>query len=710
MTGAREPTDGPPADQTLAGSASPFLRHGAEQPVDWMPWGVAAFRRARDQDRPILLDIGAVWCHWCHVMDRESYEDPEIAALINERFVPVKVDRDERPDVDSRYQRAIQILAGQGGWPLTAFLNPAGEAFYGGTYFPPRDAHGRPSFRRVLDEIHRIWREDRERVGEAAAAVAADLARIARSEASPGELDRALIRDAIGAISGVYDRRHGGFGRAPKFPNAGAIMLLLDDWLDPAEGAEGAGGERAREMAVRTLEAMADGGIYDQLGGGFHRYSTDERWLVPHFEKMAYDNGTLLEALARAASVVDSATLRRAAEGVVRYYREVAPELHQAGGFPASQDADIGPDDDGDYWTWTEAEVRDAVGEPDADLAIRAFGLRDHGGAMHLDPERHVLFRAEPAKSLATALAVPVEDVERRIAESERAMIEARRSRPRPFVDETLYAGWVALVASGHLAAARYLDMRDAGETALRALERVWAEAWREDQGLAHRLGDTASPLFHLSDQAHCAGAMVDAFEWTQDPLWLERARRVVDVMDRRFRDETGAYRDTPADGRAEVDVLAEGRVDITDSPEPSPNAVAALTLFRMAALAHEPGHAERGRDVLRAFAGTAPRFAPNAATWFRALRWATRPVTTVAVVEEESAGPLLRAALGTYRPETVVLRLEPGAVEGASLPEALSAMVTGDAPRAYVCAGRTCAAPVSDPAAVAELLRGFRG
>ncbi|MGH7448044.1 MAG: thioredoxin domain-containing protein, partial [Longimicrobiales bacterium] len=345
----------PPAVNRLADEPSPFLQHGAQQPVAWMPWGAEAFDLAREQSRPILLDIGAVWCHWCHVMDRESYEDAETAALINELFVPVKVDRDERPDVDARYQRAVQTMSGQGGWPLTAFLTPDGRAFYGGTYFPPADMHGRPSFRRVLGEVARVWRDDRERALESATQILQHLERLDADVRRAGELDPGLVDFGADALAQTFDFRHGGFGQAPKFPNAGALLLLLDRWID------GKGEDWARRIVAETLRAMADGGIHDQLGGGFHRYTVDARWLIPHFEKMAGDNGPLLECYARAAAALDERRLADVARGIVAYYREIAPTLLADGGFAASQDADISDRDDGDYWTWTEQEVLDAA-------------------------------------------------------------------------------------------------------------------------------------------------------------------------------------------------------------------------------------------------------------------------------------------------------------------------------------------------------------
>jgi uncharacterized protein YyaL (SSP411 family) len=347
---------------SLAEERSPFLQHGARQPVRWLPFGEAAFQRAAREDKPILLDIGAVWCHWCHVMDRESYEDQDTAALINELFVPVKVDRDERPDVDARYQRAVQTLVGQGGWPLTAFLTPEGDVFYGGTYFPPVDGYGRPSFRRVLGEVARIWKEERPRALDAVRSIRERLTSYAQAEAQPGAISRQMLVDTVEEFANNFDFRFGGFGRAPKFPNAGGLNFLLDRGVEQHQ-------DWNRRMVLETLRAMARGGIYDQIGGGFHRYSVDARWLIPHFEKMSYDNGPLLEVFARAAKCTPMRSWQRplAASSIttstLRPNSSAAVDSRITGrGFS--------PNDDGDYWTWTLDEINEALrGERSAQAA-----------------------------------------------------------------------------------------------------------------------------------------------------------------------------------------------------------------------------------------------------------------------------------------------------------------------------------------------------
>jgi uncharacterized protein YyaL (SSP411 family) len=688
---------------TLAGSRSPFLRHGAGQPVSWLPWCEEAFERARRETRPVLLDIGAVWCHWCHVMDRESYQDAETARLINETFIPVKVDRDERPDVDARYQRAVQAVAGEGGWPLTAFLTPEGEVFYGGTYFPPVEGRGRPSFQRVLREVARVWTEQRDRALEMARQLRERVSAYEQAESQPGEITGRMVEEAAKDFAHSFDFRWGGFGRSPKFPNAGAMLLLLDLHLDAPAGAD----PWALRIVSETLAKMGRGGIRDHLGGGFHRYATDARWMIPHFEKMAYDNGPLLQAYARAAAATGEPLLREVADGIVAYYEDVAGALLERGGFPASQDADIGEADDGDYWTWTEREVAAAVGD---DAAARAalvrFGLGEAASAMPHAPMRHVLHLARELDEVAATLGVGMDEAAALLARATGRMKQARDRRPRPLVDETVYTGWSSLLASGFLAAGRHLGRERAAGTALRALERIWEDGFDVEDGVVHRLEDREGAF--LEDQAAFAVALLDAFELTQQAQWLERARAVVAVMLTRFRDEEGAFQDRPRDEPAAARVLAQLHRPIADAPAPAGNAVAALALLRLAALTHETGLAEQAAVVLSVFAGSAPRMATSCATYFRAVDWATRPVTTCVVVGEAGeagADALLAAALSSCRPRLVVRRFVPGAVATGELPPELAAMVTGEAPRAYVCVGTSCMAPVAGSEDLADLL-----
>src|SRR5579884_1312585 len=334
----------------LATEPSAYLRAAAHQPVRWHPWGEAAFARARAEDKPILLDIGAVWCHWCHVMDGESYDDPAVAEVLNRDFVCIKVDRDERPDVDARYQRAVQALTGQGGWPLTAFLTPEGEVFYGGTYFPPEgNPYGRPGFLTVLRQVADLYRRRRDQVAQNAAAIRRHVAE-SLDEAKRGEVTAALLEAGANGMARLFDIRYGGFGTAPKFPHPAACRFLLARWRDT-------GADWMREVVEKTLAGMARGGIRDHVGGGFHRYAVDERWIVPHFEKMAYDNAELLRAYLDGYAALGTPLYREVATGIVQWVLEVLCD-RERGVFFTSQDADVRFGDDGDYWTWTPEELR----------------------------------------------------------------------------------------------------------------------------------------------------------------------------------------------------------------------------------------------------------------------------------------------------------------------------------------------------------------
>ena len=687
---------------SLAEERSPFLQHGAKQPVRWMPFGEAAFQRAAREDKPILLDIGAVWCHWCHVMDRESYEDKDTAALINELFVPVKVDRDERPDVDARYQRAVQTLVGQGGWPLTAFLTPDGDVFYGGTYFPPVDGYGRPSFRRVLGEVARIWKEERPRALDAVRGIRERLTAYAQAEAQPGAVDRQMLSNTQEEFANHFDFRFGGFGRAPKFPNPSGLSFLLDQDVDRHQ-------DWNRRMVLETLRAMARGGVYDQIGGGFHRYSVDARWIIPHFEKMSYDNGPLLEVFARAAQVYADDELAAAARGIVEHYFDIAPKLLHRGGFPASQDADYSPHDDGDYWTWTMEEITSALQGDRAALAATLYwGVEDPASAMHIEPDRHVLFRALTIAQLAGRLQITEQEAADLIEHARTRLKQVRDKRKQPFVDETVYTGWSGLLISGFAAAARHVGAARARAVVVSALDRIWDEGWNAEQGLAHRLGDRKAGEY-FEDHAHFAQALLDGFELTQRADYLERARTVVTLVERRFADaRTGALRDRPHDAPAPARSLEEPNLSVADSPVPSGNAVFALVLLRLSALLHDEQYRARAERLLAAFAGSATQLGTAAPTYMRAVDWATGPIRTVVIVGtmEPESDEMMAAALRVYQPRTTVRWFRAGTVDAETLPPEMAAMITGEAPRAYVCVGQSCLPPVQTGPELANLIR----
>src|SRR5580692_8326705 len=515
---------------SLARASSSYLRSAMHQPIQWHEFGEEAFAAARAADKPMLLDIGAVWCHWCHVMDRESYDDPETAAIVNEHFIAVKVDRDERPDIDSRYQAAVQAVSGQGGWPLTAFLTPDGKPFYGGTYFPPNDGYGRPSFRRVLLSIANAYKEKHGDVVEQAQMVENSIAQSESFAGRGGQVSHSVIDAIQESAFKMFDAVHGGFGQAPKFPHPSALDLLIEQYArttknerttnEPTKN-EQTNNAELRNLIVTTLEHMANGGVYDQLAGGFHRYSVDERWVVPHFEKMCYDNSELLKNYVHAYQATGSKFFASVARDIIRWMDEWLSD-HERGGFYASQDADLSMDDDGDYFTWTLAETREVLTEEEAGVDCAYYDINEIG-EMHHNPAKNVLFVRASLEEIAKRLNLPVSRIESLLQSAKQKMYAARVKRPTPYVDKTVYVGWNALCVSAYLEAARVLKAEPALHFALRSLDRVLAEAWQPGQGLQHVVAYSDPTAERrvvaglLDDYAFTAVTCLDAYEATAD-------------------------------------------------------------------------------------------------------------------------------------------------------------------------------------------------
>ena len=688
----------------LSRATSPYLRSAAHQPVDWHEWGAEAFARARAEDKPILLDIGAVWCHWCHVIDRESYDDPELAAIINRLYVPVKVDRDERPDVDSRYQTAVNAMSGQGGWPLTGFLLPDGRPFYGGTYFPPQDAMGRPSFRRVLEGVAEAYRTRRAEVEQAASGILGAVAQAEPFAGARGALNASLVDALIEAILQRFDPHHGGFGQGPKFPHSAAIDLLLErsqssrkpEWLQAAQ---------------TTLEKMARGGVYDQLGGGFHRYSVDERWLVPHFEKMSYDNSELLKNYLHGYLATRQPLFRETAEGIIDWVDRVLSD-RERGGFYASQDADINLEDDGDYFTWTVEEVRAALPAEQARIVELYYDVGPNG-EMHHNPAKNVLWVARTAEEISELLARGADDIRQMLCGAREQLLAAREKRQAPFVDTTIYTSWNAMFVSAYLEAAQTLgDERGATcrAFALRTLDRFLAEGWDDARGFAHRLGGERLDGT-LDDQVFMAAALLDGFETTLDRRYFDAAERVMKLVMEKYEDEVGdGYFDRASDA-APLGGLGVRRKPMQDSPTPGGNAVAAVVLDRLYAHTGDSAYREDAEAVLEAFAGIAVQYALFASTYgLAALLHARQPLQVVVTGrgDDENASRLERAARQIFRYGKAVLRLTPDGPAANSLPAALREILPhlrADQAQAFVCAGGTCYPPVTDPGKLAELL-----
>ena len=693
----------------LQNSASPYLRSAAHQPIDWHEWNDEAFARAKAQDKPILLDIGAVWCHWCHVIDRESYENPEISRIINEHFVAIKVDRDERPDVDSRYQSAISAISGQGGWPLTGFLLPDGKPFFGGTYYPPEDQMGRPGFRRVLLAVADSFKNRRPDLVRAAESLSEAVAQAETFTGAHGSFDAGVVDSQISSLTQLFDIRNGGFGRAPKFPHCSSIDLILERYQQSKE-------KHLLAMAETTLEKMARGGVYDQLVGGFHRYSVDEKWLVPHFEKMSYDNSELLKNYlhARAVSTKQDreTSFEEIARGIILWVNGVLSD-QENGGFYASQDADFSLHDDGDYFTWTRDEVR-AVLTPEESRVIELYYDVEAQGEMHHNPAKNVLWIARGFKEIAETLG-KADNVVTIKLQAESKMLKARAERPTPFVDKTMYVSWNAMFISAYLEASRILFNQSLAEDcrafALKTMDRMLREAWSENKGFAHRIG--GPPLdASLDDQVFGVLALLDAYEATLDEKYFRAAERTMDITIEKYGDtERGGFFDRSSDAPP-MGGLDVRRKPFQDSPTPGANSVAAIALIRMHAFTNHGKYQQWAEKTLEAFAGIAPQYGMFAATYGLAATLFTHHPAQVVIVgpaSDATANSLEAAANSVFRFGKSVLRIAPG-VTPASLPLALRETLPHlpkDKALALVCSGNTCFPPTSDPDQLKALLAG---
>ena len=698
-------SDKPQAANQLAQSRSAYLKSAAHQPVRWQEWSDAAFDRAQREDKPILLDIGAVWCHWCHVIDRESYENAEIASIINEHYIAIKVDRDERPDIDARYQTAISALTGQGGWPLTGFLTPEGKPFYGGTYFPPDDRFGRPGMRRLLEAVAHNYRTHRADIHASAQKISEALAGVELASGTAGELAPAVLETMLANIRSLYDPQNGGFGQAPKFPHPSVIDLLIDAHLDTRE-------PWMLDVVTETLEKMGRGGVYDQLAGGFHRYSVDERWIVPHFEKMSYDNAPLLLNYLRAYQVTRHEFFREIAEGILSFIESVLS--HPDGGFYASQDADYSLEDDGDYFTWTLEELQSALDPQEAHVAALYYHVEAQG-EMHHNPGKNVLFIDQPIEAIAARMNLRQEDVRLILARAKGRMLEARLGRPTPVVDKTIYSSWNAMMISALLEAYKVLGLEGSRDRALMALDLLLEKSYDPQKGMHHSLVDGKAEIEGLlDDQVFVAAALLDAYEVTADDRYYEAALNLAEIAIRRFWDDSGGgFFDTAQDLGTRQGSLDMKRKPIQDTPTPGGNAVAALVLDRLAALAGREDFREKAEKTLKIFAGKAADYGMFAATYGLALAQHLRgPVEVVVVGERQDARTrdLVQTAHATPRAGKSVLSFSPAQVKSGAMPKGLAATLPNlpldGGPVALVCEGTTCQPPVKTPEALAQTLQ----
>jgi uncharacterized protein YyaL (SSP411 family) len=701
---------------SLSRASSAYLRSAMHQPIQWHEWGPEAFATAQRENKPMLLDIGAVWCHWCHVMDRESYDDPAIAAIVNEHFVAVKVDRDERPDIDSRYQAAIQAVSGQGGWPLTAFLTPDGKPFYGGTYFPPQDGYGRPSFRRVLLSIANAYKEKHGDVVEQAGMVENAIAQSESFHGRSGRVSANVIAAIQESAFKMFDSVHGGFGTAPKFPHPSALDVLIERYAKSKLPEQG----NLRDLIVTTLTHMSNGGVYDQLAGGFHRYSVDERWVVPHFEKMCYDNSELLKNHVHAYQATGKQFFADVARDIIRWMDEWLSD-RERGGFYASQDADINMDDDGDYFTWTLDEARAVLTEEEVQVAALHYDITEVG-EMHHNPAKNVLYVRAPIDEIARRMNLTDERVSELLTSAKKKMYAARRQRPTPYVDKTVYVGWNSLCISAYLEAAKVLNLTDVRRFALRSLDRVLAQAWKRANTDSSPTESPSAQLLHvvaysdpqashrevpglLDDYAFTALACLDAYEATADLSYFKFAHEIADAMIAHFFDATsgGFFDSEPAVDGISLGVLATRRKPLQDSPTPAGNPMAAIALMRLHHYTGDANYREKAEFTLETFAGVAEQFGIFAATYgIAVVHLLESPQQVVVIAGEDGSGDeLLAAANAPFRFTKSSLLLAANQAVPQNLPPALAQTIP-NLPQlnsgksfAVVCSGSTCQPPV---------------
>jgi uncharacterized protein YyaL (SSP411 family) len=680
----------------LIHETSPYLKQHAHNPVAWYPWGPEALERARRLDRPIFLSIGYSACHWCHVMEHESFEDPEVAQILNDHFVSIKVDREERPDLDQIYMTAVQRMTGQGGWPMSMFLTPDLKPFYGGTYFPPDDRYGRPGFKRILLALVEAWQTRREEVNQVSEKRAEEVQQVVRLTPIAGDLGVDLLQHAALNLQRVFDPTQGGFGSAPKFPHPMEIRLLLRIW-------KRFGSEPALHMARVTLDHMARGGIYDHLGGGFHRYSTDERWLVPHFEKMLYDNALLSVAYLEAYQATGGPLYRQVVEETLGYVlREMtSPE----GPFYSTQDADS-EGEEGKFFVWSAAEVEAVLGQEQADVFASVYDVTEHGNW-----EGHnILHRAKTDEQDARLLHLPEADLRRLLEECKRKLFAVRSRRVRPGRDEKVLTSWNGLMIDAFAQAAQVLDNPDHAAAATRAADFILSTMYTTDGRLLRTYSAGSQPKLnaYLEDYAFLLQALVSLYETTFEARWISSALQLAEVLIAEFWDNAeGGFFYT---GRSHEALIARTK-DPHDSSIPSGNSMAVTALLRLAKLTGRADLLDKAEATLRLFRGLLDSAPLAAGQMLAVLDFYLGPVQEFAVVGDATAKEtqrVLRAIRGSFRPNKVVA-WKPASEDGdrrEKLLPLLGGKTVKDTVTTYICQNFACQAPLVGVEALEAALR----
>ncbi|MBM4248641.1 MAG: thioredoxin domain-containing protein [Euryarchaeota archaeon] len=686
----------------LAEEKSPYLLQHSKNPVDWYPWGEEAFERARKEDKPVLLSIGYSTCHWCHVMAHESFEDAEVAGLLNEGFVSVKVDREERPDIDGVYMSVCQMMSGNCGWPLTIFLTPEKRPFMAATYIPRSARSGQPGMLELLPNITKVWKERRTEITGLADGIQAAMRRRTEEPRAPGPDERSLAA-AHDMLSSRFDEAHGGFGDAPKFPAPHNLLFLLGRWKRTGEA-------RALEMVERTLQAMRRGGVWDHVGGGFHRYSTDAEWFVPHFEKMLYDQAMLAIAYTSAFQATRKEAYASTARDILDYVlRDLGgPE----GGFCSAEDADS-EGVEGRFYLWTAGELDGVLGPDDAALAGRVFGATKAGNfceeATGKRDGRNLLHLKAELEDIAGVLELEPTAFERRLQTVLGKLLEAREKRARPHRDDKVLADWNGLIVAALARAAVVLGRDRYGKAARKAADFV-EKRMRRDGRLLHRFRDgDASFAGNLEDHAFMVWGLLELYDWDHDPSHLEAALELNGLMLGHFWDgEGGGLFFTPDDGEE----LLIRQKEAYDGAIPAGNSVAAMNLLRLGLLTGDPKLAERGREVVRAFSADMESLPAAHTHLMSALALSLGPTREVVIAgepEAEDTAAMLKALRAEFLPDLVVL-LKPPGEKGEALaklaPFTKDMKMHDGKATAYVCTGGTCKQPVTEPGTMLALLK----
>ena len=695
-----------PAANRLAHESSPYLLQHAHNPVDWYPWGDEALRRAKEENKPIFLSIGYSACHWCHVMERESFENPAIAKLLNESFISIKVDREERPDLDEIYMTAVQMMTGSGGWPLTVFLTPDLEPFFGGTYFPPEDHYGRPGFGRLLNSISDAWTKGESELQDQAQRLTKAIRNGSRFGANPGAgmVDENAVSLAVAELGRTFDAEWGGFGLAPKFPPNGAIGILMREHARTGDA-------RALLLATTTLDRMAEGGMYDQLGGGFHRYSTDEKWLVPHFEKMLYDNALLTRVYLEGWQLTGKESYRRVARETLDYVlRDLADPL---GGFHSSEDADS-EGEEGIFYIWSLEELERILGAQDTALVAEVYGVKPGGNF----EGRSILHLARDVEVVAKERGIELAVLETRLLRARSLLLAAREQRIRPGKDDKILASWNGMMISAF--ARGYQVLRDprylaAAENAARFLldtmrhEGRLARSFRG--GHAESVERSRHRPGYLDDYAEVANACVDLYETTFDPAWLTSAEELTERMIADFGDEEGGGFFFTSDDHRDLLVRTKPFVD---GAVPAGNSTACLVLARLSELLGRPEYRERAERILATTGETVGDHPGAFHNLLHAVEFLLRPTHEIALVGE-IGGAETRAFLaeihGRFLPHKILAAIDPDATDAEATRKRIPLLAGKEPidghPAAYLCENYACQEPVTNPAALRALLNG---